>query len=348
MMTQHTMRAVHYMAPGELALHETPIPSVGPGELLVKVKQATTCGTDVKTYRRGHPKFTPPTPFGHEFAGDVVEVGEGVDRFKRGMRVTANVFAPCGVCYFCKVGQGNLCEDMVYNLGAYAEYVRIPAPIVRFNTFELPDDFPYANAAILEPLVSVVHAQARADIQPGEIVVILGAGGGIGLMHVQMAHRAGAAQVIAVDLSKMRLQVAAELGATSCFQAPESDLASLVLDLSEGRGADVVIECAGTADTWLQAVEIVRSGGRVLWFGGLPGGTQVTLDAHKIHYGELTLLGTHGGTPQDALRAFELLTSGVINSQALISDEVGLDQVQEALERMIRGEVIKIAIDPQQ
>lgn len=341
-----SMKAVQYLGPGELDLRQVPVPQAAEGELIVRVRAATTCGTDVKTFLRGHPKFKPPSPFGHEFAGDVVEVGAGVDQFQVGMRVTANVFAPCGSCFYCKMGQSNLCEDMIYNLGAYAEYLRIPTPIVRYNTFELPDDFPYKQAAILEPLVSVVHAQARAAIQPGERVVILGAGGAIGLMHLQMAVRSGASQVIAVDLSQVRLEIAAQLGATTNIQAPQPDLLDEILDLTEGRGVDVVIECAGKAETWLQAVELVRKGGRVVWFGGLPGDATVALDTYKIHYGELTLLGTHGGTPLDALRAFELLTSGVINSRALISDEVGLDQVQSALSRMARGEVVKVAIDP--
>jgi L-iditol 2-dehydrogenase len=345
-MTGNKMKAVFYLGPGELAVQTVPIPRAAEGELVVRVRSATTCGTDVKTYLRGHPKFSPPSPFGHEFAGDVVEVGLGVECFKLGMRVTANVFAPCGVCFLCKMGQSNLCEDMVYNLGAYAEYIRVPAPIVRFNTFELPEAFPYAQAAVLEPLVSVVHAQARVAIQPGESVVIIGAGGPIGLMHLQMAVRSGASQVIAIDRSQTRLEVAAELGATKSILVPDPSVDKQVFELTQQRGADVVIECAGTAETWLQAIEMVRKGGRVLWFGGLPGGTSMTIDAHKIHYGELTLLGTHGGTPLDALRAFELLTSGVINSAALISDEVGLNQVQDALDRMSRGEVIKVAIDP--
>jgi L-iditol 2-dehydrogenase len=347
-MPEHEMNAVQYLAPGELGLRRVAIPSAGEGELVVQVRAATTCGTDVKTYLRGHPKFQPPSPFGHEFAGDVVQVGAGVTRFSEGMRVTANVFAPCGTCFLCKMGQGNLCEDMVYNLGAYAEFIRIPAPIVRLNTFELPDSLPYAQAAVLEPLVSVVHAQARVAIQPGESVAIIGAGGSIGLMHLQMSILAGAAHVFAIDRSPTRLEAAAKLGASTTILVPDPALNEHVLSLTDGRGADVVIECAGAAETWLQAVELVRSGGRVIWFGGLPGGTSISLDAHKIHYGELTLLGTHGGTPEDALRAFELLTSGVINSRDLLSDEVGLGQVQHALDRMARGEVIKVVIDPSQ
>lgn len=341
------MKAIQYMGPGKLELADVPEPEAQEGELIVKIIVAATCGTDVKTFKRGHPKFKPPSSFGHEYTGEIVQVGSGVDHFQPGMIITSNVFAPCGRCFYCKLGQGNLCEDMIYNLGAYAEYMRIPAPIVRFNTFELPAGFPPAQAAVLEPLVSVVHAQARLAIQPGERVLILGAGGPIGLMHLQMAKRSGAGQIIAVDLSSARLEIAAQLGATTCIKAPDPSLSSQISRLTGGHGVDAAIECAGTEDTWLQAVELVRLGGRVIWFGGLPGGTRISLDAHKIHYGELTLLGTHGGTPLDALRAFELITAGVINTEILISDEVGLPEVEHALERMARGEVIKVAINPQ-
>lgn len=341
-----TMKAVQYLGPGKLELSDVPYPIASAGELVVRVLAATTCGTDVKTFLRGHPKFQPPSPFGHEFTGEIVEVGPNVEDFSVGMRITANVFAPCGTCYLCKMGQGNLCENMVYNLGAYAEYLRIPAPIVQFNTFELPAEFPPARAAVLEPLVSVVHAQERLAIQPGESVLILGAGGPIGLMHLQMALLSGAEEIIAVDLSPVRLELATQLGATTCIQAPAASLGTAIMDLTQGRGVDTAIECAGTVETWQQAVQLVRKGGRVIWFGGLPADTTVSLDSHKIHYGELTLLGTHGGTPLDALRAFELITSGVINTEILISDEVGLDQVPLALERMSRGEVIKVAINP--
>ncbi len=340
------MKAIQYLGPGKLELVETPIPQAQEGELVVKVLVAVTCGTDVKTFLRGHPKFQPPSPFGHEFTGEIVEVGKGVKGFRIGMVITSNVFAPCGTCFYCKMEQGNLCEDMIYNLGAYAEYLRIPESIVRFNTFEVPEDVPPEQAALLEPLVSVVHAQARLKIQPGESVLILGAGGPIGLMHLQMAVHAGAGQVIAVDLSPTRLETASQLGATQCILAPDSSLPEKIHDLTQGRGVDAVVECAGTTETWTQAVDLVRNGGRVIWFGGLPGGTLITLDSHKIHYGELTLLGTHGGTPRDALRAFELISSGVINTEILISEMAGLGQVEQALERMANGQVIKVAIYP--
>ncbi len=213
-MPERQMNTVQYLAPGELGMRRVAIPRAGEGELVVQVRAATTCGTDVKTYLRGHPKFQPPSPFGHEFAGDVVQVGAGVTRFSEGMRVTANVFAPCGTCFFCKMGQGNLCESMVYNLGAYAEYLLIPAPIVRLNTFELPADIPVRTGR-RPRTAGIGRPRARAAaIQPGESVLILGAGGPIGLMHLQMALLSGAAEVIAVDRSATRLKIASLIGAS--------------------------------------------------------------------------------------------------------------------------------------
>jgi L-iditol 2-dehydrogenase len=235
---------------------------------------------------------------------------------------------------------------MVYNLGAFAEYFRIPAPIVRHNTFILPDKLEYSHAAVLEPLISVVHGQSRVAIQPGEHVAIFGAGGAIGLMHLQMARAAGAAQVIAVDTNEARLEIAAKLGATHAINPDTQDAVKFICNCTSGRGADVTIECAGALSAWNAAVAAVRKGGRVLWFGGLPAGTHVQLDAGRIHYDELTLLGTHGGTPLDATRAFDLLTHSIVRVDDLISDTMPLEKTASALDRMARGEVIKIALHP--
>jgi L-iditol 2-dehydrogenase len=311
------------------------------------VRAATTCGTDVKTYRRGHPKFPPPFIFGHEFGGDVVKVGEGVERFRVGMRVTANVFAECGECFFCQRGQGNLCENLVYNFGAFAEYMIIPAPIVRRTTFEIPAHVPYAHAALLEPLVTVVHGWHKVGIRPGETVAIVGAGGPISLMFLQLALRSGAGQVIAVGHSPMRLEIAKTLGATHLVNAKETDTVTTVRDLTQGYGADVVIECAGTKQAWETSVNAVRRGGRVLWFGGLPGGTKVEIDAARVHYGEISLLNMHGGTVEDAREAFDLIVSGAINVTPMLNGELPLEQVELALKKMIAGEVVKMSILPE-
>jgi L-iditol 2-dehydrogenase len=346
-MLPDSMRGVVYLGPEKVELRRVPVPEPQAGELLVRVRAATTCGTDVKTYRRGHPKFPPPFVFGHEFGGDVVKIGTGVSNFLPGMRVTANVFAECGECFFCQHGQGNLCENLVYNFGAFAEYMTIPASIVRRTTFEIPAHISYAEAAVVEPLVTVVGAQRIIAIKPGEIVAILGAGGSIGLMHQQMALLAGAERVIAVGHSPIRLQVAADLGADPIINSRQTDFVTAIRDLTNGRGADVVIECAGSLTTWEGAIAAVRRGGRVLWFGGLPGGTKVTLDAARVHYDAITLHNSHGGTAEDAREAFRLITSGEMKVKPLISGELPLEKVETALKKMIAGEVIKIAINPE-
>jgi len=340
------MRAAVYLGPEKIELRTIPIPEPAAGELLVKVRAATTCGTDVKTYRRGHPKFPPPFVFGHEFGGDVVKVGEGVERFREGMRVTANVFAECGECFYCKHGQGNICANLVYNFGAYAEYMTIPASIVRGATFEIPSHIPYAHAALLEPLVTVVHGWHKVAVQPGETVAILGAGGPISLMFIQLLLRSGAGQVIAVGHSAARLEVARALGACHLVNAREQDPITMVRELTHGFGTDVVIECAGTKSTWESSVDIVRRGGRVLWFGGLPSGTRVEIDAARVHYGEIDLLNMHGGTTKDACEAFNLIVSGAINVAPLLNGELPLEQVELALKKMIAGEVVKMVINP--
>lgn len=340
------MHAAVYLGPEKIELRTVPIPEPAAGELLVKIRAATTCGTDVKTYRRGHPKFPPPFVFGHEFGGDVVKVGDGVENFREGMRVTANVFAECRECFYCKRGQGNLCVNLVYNFGAFAEYMTIPASIVRSATFEIPPHIPYAHAALLEPLVTVVHGWHKVAVQPGETVAIIGAGGPISLLFIQLLLRSGAGPVIAIGHSPARLAVAKELGAIQVVNAKEQDTLTTVRELTHGFGADVVIECAGTKSTWETSVEVVRQGGRVLWFGGLPGGTKIEVDAGRVHYGEIDLLNMHGGTAVEAREAFDLIVSGTVKAAPLLNGEVPLEQVELALKRMIAGEVVKMVINP--
>jgi len=341
------MNAVFYLGPEHIELREVPLPEPKAGELLVKIRAATTCGTDVKMYRRGHPKFPPPFVFGHEFGGDVVWVGKGVTNFRAGMRVTANVFAECGTCFYCLRGQGNLCENLTYNFGAFAEYMIVPESIVRKNTFEIPSHISYAEAALLEPLVTVVHGWHKVAAKPGETVAIIGAGGPISLMFVQLLKISGAEKIIAIGRSSVRLNVARELGATEIVNAKEVDATESVRNLTAGYGADIVIECAGKKGTWESSVDMVRKGGRVLWFGGLPGGEKVELDAARLHYGEIDLLNMHGGTAGNAQEAFDLIATGKLDMKPLLNGELPLRQVEDALQKMIAGEVVKMVINPE-
>jgi L-iditol 2-dehydrogenase len=345
-MSDSSMWATVFMAPGELSFRQMPVPGIGPDEILVKIKTALTCGTDVKTYKRGHPKYDPPTLFGHEFAGDVVAIGQDVVNIEVGMRVAAGNTAPCNRCYFCKRGQPNLCDDLLVNLGAFAEFIRIPGRLVRQNTFVLPDHLSYREAAIIEPLACVVHGQDLLAIQPGESVAIIGAGGPIGLMHTQLALRQGAWPVIAIDINDRRLTIAKSLGVTRALNSTRGDTLEMVRELTDGRGADVVIECAGVKSAWLTALDIARKGGRVQWFGGLPGGTQVEVDSTRVHYDELSIYGVYHLTPLSLERAYHMVSNGVVDARPLITHEVSLENLEDGLKMMMEGQSVKVAVAP--
>ncbi|NIM95348.1 MAG: zinc-binding dehydrogenase [Anaerolineales bacterium] len=340
------MDAIVYLAPQKLEFQRLEVPMIKEGDILVRVGHALTCGTDVKTYRRGHPKIPPPILFGHEFAGEIVSVGSFVENFEPGMRVVAANSAPCNTCYYCKQGQHNLCEDLILNFGAFAEYIRVPESIVQQNTFTVPDHITDEEAAATEPLGCVIHGQDLLKIQPGESVVIVGAGGPIGLMHLQLALYHGANPVIAADLSDYRLEIAAQLGATCAVNTQREDLQAVVYDLTAGRGADVVIESAGSLNAWQSAFELVRKGGRLQWFGGLPRGTEINLDTERLHYDELTIIGAFHATPGTFQRAFQMIKEGLIDIKPLITGRLPLEKLEEALQMMYNGECVKMAIVP--
>lgn len=340
------MKGVVYLSPGQIRYQEVETLMVGPGELLIRTRAALTCGTDVKTFRRGHHLMRPPMVFGHEFAGDVVEVGVGVSGWVQGARLVAANSAPCGTCFFCRRGKENLCEDILFNWGAFAEYVRVPARIVQCNVYEIPPRLQYEEAALLEPLACVVLGNEAADIAEGDTVVIAGGGGPIGLMHLQLARRSGAAQVVVIDLSESRLALARELGASHTVNPAHTDPLAAVKALTEGRGADVVIEAAGVPDVWSMALKLVRKGGTVVLFGGCPSGSEVLLDTDSVHYGELTIKGVFHHTPRTVARALELLSDGSVNASALITERLPLSDTQRALEMVIAGEAIKVALFP--
>ncbi len=344
-MSQQTMRGMVYIEPQKLELREVPIPQIGPDDILVKVHLATTCGTDLKTYKRGHHEIPKGSVLGHELVGEVVEAGKNVTKFKPGMRVVPHNSAPCGTCYLCKHGQGNMCESILFNFGAFAEYIRIPGRIVDINTFEIPEANSYEEVALLEPLSTVVHGQRLLKIQQGESAALIGIGP-IGLMHLQMALNSGASNIIAVDISDTRLEVAKKLGATHIINANKVDPLEAIKDLTHGRGSDVSVESTGSVAGWKSSLKAVRKGGRVLWFGGLKPEDRMDLEVHHIHYSETTIYNTHHSSPLDVLIAFELLTSGRVDAKSLISMEMPLEKVEEALLKMAAGEVVKVAIKP--
>jgi L-iditol 2-dehydrogenase len=340
------VKAVVYQGPGRLSYEDVETPTAGPGELLVRSRVALTCGTDVKTYRRGHHLMEPPLLFGHEFAGDVAQAGPGVTGFDEGMRVVAANSAPCELCFFCLRGQHNLCEDILFNWGAFAEYVRVPARIVKHNVHRIPPHLTYEEAALLEPLACVVLGNESVDIADGDTVVIAGGGGPIGLMHLQLARYRGAAQLIVVDLKDSRLELARALGATETVNPEHQDVVDVVRGLTEGRGADVVIEAAGVPEVWEMSLRLARKGGTVLMFGGCPSGSQVALDTDSLHYGELTIKGVFHHKPSTVSKALQLLSDGTVQASPLITERVPLRDTQRALEMVMAGDAIKVAIVP--
>ena len=336
----------------DLRLERVAIPQAGPGELLVRVGAALTCGTDLKVYRRGYHAMMlkPPIPFGHELAGVVTEIGVEVMRFHLGDRVVALNSAPCDACFFCLHGQQNLCEDLLFNNGAYAEFIRIPARIVEKNTLLIPDGIPYEHAALTEPLACVVRGLEESGAQAGDTMVVIGAGP-IGLMFMHVAELAGV-KVIAIVKREDQIATAKLFGASQVVHlAAVDDVVAATRALTpQSRGADVVIEAVATPTTWEWAVDIVRKGGGVNFFGGPPSGTKVQLDTNRLHYGDITLKASFHHTPATCRTALDLITSGRFKSAEYITGRVALDAVPAVFARMMNrsGSVqdIKTAVFP--
>src|SRR5258706_612329 len=289
---------------GEAPIHPAAV-CVGDGEVLVKVHVALTCGTDLKVYQRGYHArmIVPPALFGHELAGTVEEVGEGVRGFKKGMRVVALNSAPCGMCFYCSKHQLNLCEDLLFNNGAYAEYIRIPRRIVEANMLVVPPNVSFEDAAMTEPLACVLRGLHETGVEIGDTVAVIG-GGPIGLMFVQVAKAIGC-NVIAVVKRDSQVALARKKGAHEVVQITKvNDPVEAVRELSpERRGADVAIEAVGRPEAWEWAVQMVRKGGTVNFFGGGASRTQGQVETKRLHYPENTFKGTFHHTPETGRRA---------------------------------------------
>lgn len=337
-----------FYEPGDVRMENIAVPEAGPGEVLVHIGAALTCGTDVKTYKRGHPTLFEelPSPFGHEFGGTVEAVGEGVEGWRAGMRVVAANSAPCNHCFYCKVGDQSMCENLSFLNGAFAEYIVVPSRIVAQNLYEIPEGMEFSRAALLEPLACAVHGVLRTPISMGDTVAVIGAGQ-IGLMFVRLATERGA-RVICVDKSAARLEVARTLGAEETIEAAERvDTISAVREWTpESRGADVVIEAVGLPQLWEQALQMVRKGGDVTLFGGAPSGTSIEVDTVLLHYSQLTIRGIFHHTPYTVQVAFDLLKSGRVDPEPFISGVRPLEDVVEALESHGRQDGIKYEIRP--
>jgi L-iditol 2-dehydrogenase len=333
--------------PGRLELRNFTPSRPGPGEVLIRVRCALSCGTDLKAFRRGHPLWKMPTPFGHEFSGVVADVGEGVARFKPGDALMAAPTAPCGECFFCARGQENLCADAVGRmvLGAYADLLLIPAHVIALNAFVKPPELPFEEAALLEPLSCVVHAQALARPEKAESVLIVGAGA-FGLLHMLVLKAAGVREVAIAGRGAERLKWAGDLGADRVIDVRRDDCAREAARLNGGIGPDLVIECTGQLDGWQDAFARVRRGGRVVFFGGCAPGTALPVDTRRMHYDNLTLLAPFHYRPRDVRRAFELLSARRLNAGAIINARRRLAEIGDVFAMLERGAALKCAVIP--
>lgn len=296
------MRALRFYAPGDVRLEDVPRPEPGPGDVLVQVEVALTDGTDAKAFRRGHPVLLDqlPSPFGHEFCGVDVATGR---------RVVAPNSAPCGHCRACRRGQETLCEDRPFVNGAYAEYLLVPERIARTSLLPVPDRLPSEVAALVEPLACCLHGVEAGEVREGDTVAIVGPGP-IGLLLCACVVDAGA-QPLAVGGRPERRELARLFGAR----------------VGDGRGADVVIEAAGTDGSWRDALELVRPGGTVVFFGGRERGSSLAVDTYRLHYEELTLRGAFHHAPHHVRAALAFLASAAYPWERLLTHEVGLEDV---------------------
>jgi len=344
-----TMQAAVLHGREDIRIESVPVPNAGVGELVVQVGAALTCGTDLKVFRRGYHArmIVPPALFGHELAGTVVEAGEGVSDFAAGDRVVALNSAPCGECYFCEREQENLCDDLLFNNGAYAEFIRIPARIVAKNTLHVPDHVPLEHAALTEPLACAVHGFEDSRPYPGDTVAVIG-GGPLGLMILHVAALAGC-EVIAIVKHDGQVEAARQLGATRVVQ-----VANIRKAIQETRaltpkrqGVDIAIEAVGIPETWQEAVELVRKGGTVNFFGGCAVGTHVTLDTNRIHYSDISLRATFHHTPAICRRALDLIAGGRFQADTFITGHAHLYELNRVFEKLMnRSSEIKTAIVP--
>jgi L-iditol 2-dehydrogenase len=346
--TREKMTAAVLYGKRDVRIEQVPIPRVGPGEVLVRIKAALTCGTDLKVYRQGfHARMiVPPSVFGHELAGVVEEVGEGVESFAPGMRVVSANSGPCNECFYCERHMANLCENLQFINGAYAEFIKIPESIVRQNLLILPENVSFHEAALVEPLACVLRAVEKTEIEEGNTVVVIGMGP-IGLMFVQVLKAQGA-KVIALGNRSTQLAMAKTMGADSVVDSTRSNVVEQVRKITSGmRGADVVIEAVGSKETWQQAMGMVRRGGTINLFGGCPSGTHIPLDSTLIHYSEITIKANFHHTPRHIREALDAIHRGKLKAKSLITGEEHLAALGSVLERLLnRNGDLKIAIIP--
>ncbi len=345
------MMAAVFDGPGVLQVKEVETPAIGSDEVLVKVGANTICGTDVRILRGEKTAgITPPAIIGHEMAGHVAKVGRDVRGFEVGAPVTITPMVPCLRCYYCKRDMENVCENVRavgYQIpGGLSEYMKIPADAIAAGClFVAGEDLPSEQLALTEPLSCCVYGQRRSPVGLDDTVLILGAGP-IGLFHLQLALLAGARTVIVSQPSGFRWKLASEFGAHVVVDPMNEDLAEVVAEHTNGRGADVVIVCIGIPQLVNDAFRLARKGGRVNVFAGLAGKGWAEVEANLIHYNELQVTGQTGSRRSDFETALKLIESGRIDTRRMITHRFPLRDATTAIETVTSGEGIKVAVMP--
>jgi L-iditol 2-dehydrogenase len=347
------VKVARYYAPEDLRLEEAPVPQPQPGELLLRVRNCATCGTDVKIYFHGHRNLKPPRVIGHEVAGEIDAVGEGVEGFAAGDAVQVIAAVPCGECRECLVGHENVCERLTsigYDYdGGYAEYLIVPELVLRVGgVTRIPGGLPFTEASMAEPLACVLNGQELARVGEGDDVVVIGMGP-IGCMHARLARARGASRITLVERSEERLALAADRirPDETVLGGEDRDAVAAVRGLTDGRGADVVIVAAPSGAAQMEGIAMAAKRGRVSLFGSLPKDAPfIELDANDVHYRELTLMGAANSTPAQNREALEMIADGRVPVADLVTDTLPLEGLFDAIMGTRSGRGLKYVIAP--
>ena len=341
------MRVAMYYNNRDIRVEEVPTPKIGPGELLVRVEASGICGSDVMEWYRIHKA---PLVLGHEIAGEVVEVGEGVAKYKVGDRVSASHHVPCNTCHYCLSGNHTACDTLRstnFDPGGFAEFLRLPAINVDRGVYLLPDEVSFEEATFIEPLACVLRAQRRAQVEPGKTVLVLGSGIG-GLLHIHLAGKLGATRVIATDIDDARLRAATRFGADLALNATE-DIPGRLRKVNEGRLADCIIVCTGAVTAIQQAMESVERGGTILFFAPTDKDVTIPLSINDLFWrNDLTLTTSYAGDYADHMTALQLIHTKRVAVHEMITHKLGLAETVEGFKLVAEAhDSIKVIIEPQ-
>jgi len=336
------MKAAMFKGPQDLSVIDVDLPKIKDDEILIKVYACATCGTDAKIFHHGHQRLTPPQIIGHEIAGQVTEIGKNITKTKVGDRVQVIAAIPCGDCWTCNQGKMTICRNqlsMGYQFpGGFAEYMIIPKEVVVVDGVnKIPDNVSYDEASVTEPLACAINAQELVKVTKGDVVLVMGAGP-IGCLHVQLARANGATKVFLADINAGRLKLSADVVKPDvAIDMSKEDIVKKSLELTDGIGPTVVITAAPAGQAQEQAISLVAPGGRISFFGGLPKDKPfINCDSNLVHYKELFLVGANGSSPQHNKMALEMISSGKVRVEDLITHRVPLSEVNKAIRSSIK------------